>query len=43
MNEKISYEIPKIEIIALNSDEIITTSSKEIEWEDDNVQDEGWI
>ena len=43
MNKKTLYEIPRIEIIELNSVDIITTSSKENEWTDENVQEEGWI
>ena len=43
MNKKTLYEIPQIEIIELNSVDIITTSSTENEWTDDNVQEEGWI
>ena len=43
MNEKIAYEIPKIEFIALNVVDIITTSQNEHDWNDDNVQEDGWL
>ena len=43
MNKKTLYEIPRIEIIELNSVDIITTSSKENEWSDENVKDDGWV
>lgn len=43
MSKKTVYEIPEIEIIALKSVDIITTSPQESEWDDDNVRDDGWV
>ena len=43
MSQKASYSTPEIEIILLNVADIITTSFKENEWNDDNVQEEGWL
>ena len=38
------YENPKIELYELMSEDIIVTSSTtESEWEDDNTNDDGWI
>ena len=43
MSAKASYTIPEIEIILLNADDIIATSIYENEWNDENVQEDGWL
>ena len=43
MNEKQFYEIPKIEVIMLAGSDVVTSSSGEDEWDDDNVRDDGWL
>ena len=43
MSAKASYAIPEIEIILLNADDIIATSIYENEWNDENVQEDGWL
>jgi len=43
MSGKESYTIPEFEIITLKVADIIATSPNENEWNDENVQEEGWL
>ena len=43
MEKKLPYETPKLAIIQPDPNDIITTSTPDHEWNDDNVMDEGWL